>query len=68
MIGSHVHLIDGGKGIAKRAESLLEMNNIKNNQNKKGRNKYFTTLDPVKFSKVSSLLLRKRIKAQKVKI
>ncbi len=68
MLGSGVKLIDGGKGIAKRAKSLLHANRSKNNQKNIGKNLYFTTSDPLKFSQVSTLLLKKQIKAGKVVI
>ncbi len=68
MLGSRVKLIDGGRGIAKRARSLLVTNHLSNTQKSKGKNIYFTTSDSFKFSQVSSLLLKKPIKAKKVRI
>lgn len=68
MLGSRIKLIDGGKGIAKRTKSLLVANQAKNKKKKRGKTIYFTTSDPLKFSRVSTLLLKKPIKAKKVAI
>ncbi len=68
MVGKKVKLLDSGKAIARRVQSLLEINNIENSQKKHGKNLYFTTGDEAKFSTVASLLLKAKIKAKKVKI
>ncbi len=68
IVGSNVTLIDSGNAIAKHTKSLLANNFLENNQKKPGETLYFTTGDPAKFSKVSSILLKNKIKAKKVKI
>jgi glutamate racemase len=68
IFGSHIKLIDGGKAIARQTKLLLKTNLISNNQKKLGEIVYFTTLDPLKFSKIASILLKAPIKARKVKI
>ena len=73
-------LIDSGRAIARRTQSLLRTYSMKNNHSsrtkltteqvkkKKGKTLYFTTGDSVKFSKVASKLLRHHVQAQKIKI
>lgn len=68
IVGSGVNLIDSGNAIARHTKSLLVNNILENSQKKNGKTIYFTTGDPVKFSKVASLLLKEQIKAKKVKI
>ena len=68
IVGPSVNLIDSGSAIAKHTKSLLVNNILENSQKKNGKTVYFTTGDPVKFSKVASLLLKEQIKAKKVKI
>ncbi len=60
ILGSKVKLVDSGKAIAVRTKSLLQKNKILNKS--KGRDTYLTTGSPVKFSKVASKLLKKKIK------
>lgn len=68
IFGPGVKLLDGGKAIAKQTKVLLENNHIKNKEKKKGETLYFTTGDPLKFSKVASKLLKAKVKAKKIKI
>ena len=68
IVGLHVKLVDGNKGIAKRTKNLLKINKIMNTQKRKGETTFFTTKDPQKFTKVASDLLGYRLKARKVKI
>lgn len=56
-------IIDSGKAIAKRIKSLLNENNSLSS--KKGKDLYFTTQNPQKFSTVASILLKTRINASK---
>ncbi len=68
IVGNEVELLDSGKAIAKQTRFLLLKHKIKNkNTSKKGRAIYLTTGNPLKFSKVSSLLLETKIKAKKIK-
>lgn len=68
ILGSKIKLIDSGKAIARRTESLLETHNIKNEQKRAGKSIYFTTSDAPKFSKVTSKLIQERVKAKMVRI
>lgn len=68
VVGPKVDLLDSGEAIARQAQSLLYSHNIKNKQKISGKTFYFTTGDALKFSKVATLLLESKIKAQKVKI
>lgn len=68
MLGSHVNLIDSGKAIAKYTKTLILTNNFKNKEKRNGKTLYFTTGDSVKFAKVATTLLKKKIKAKSVKI
>lgn len=67
-IGRPIQLIDGGKAIAKQTNNLLMNHFLENNQKNKGKTIYFTTGDSLKFSKVASKLLKKKIISKKVKI
>lgn len=68
IINKKVALIDSGSAIAKQTKFLLSTYHIKNKQKKSGEVIYFTTLNPLKFSKVASLLLNNKIKAKEAKI
>lgn len=68
MLGNKVKLLDSGKAIAKRTQTLLKSHNSKNNQKTKGKSVYFTTGNSTKFSKVASSLLKSKIKSKKVNI
>lgn len=68
ILGPRVELLDGNKAIAKRAKTLLLRYFLKNRQKKYGKTLYFSTGDAVKFSKVASKLLKKKVEAKKVKI
>lgn len=68
IMGKRIKLLDGGKAIARRTKSLLKTNSIANNQKRSGKTIYFTTSDPIKFSKVASILLKDEIEAKKVSI
>lgn len=68
ILGPRVKLIDSGKAIAKHTKTLLVSHFLQNIKKEKGSTLYFTTGDPVKFSKVASLLLKTKIKAKKVLI
>lgn len=68
ILGSKIKLIDSGKAIARRTESLLETHNIKNEQKRAGKSTYFTTGDYNKFSQVASKLMKSRVQTQKIKI
>lgn len=63
-----IELIDGGKAIARQTNNLLMNNFLENNKKNKGDTIYFTTGDPVKFSKVATKLLRTKVQAKKVEI
>lgn len=67
-IGRPIELIDGGKAIAKQTNNLLMNNFLENDLTNKGNTLYFTTGDPLKFSKVAGKLLKSKIQAKKVKI
>ena len=67
IIGSQIKLLDSGKAIARRAQSLLKINLTANNQKKLGKTLYYTTSNSVKFSEVASMLLKTKIKAKQVK-
>ena len=66
VLGKKVKLIDSGKAIARRTQDLLRKNRISNS--KGGKTLYFTTSNPVKFSRVASKLLGKRVEAKRVAI
>lgn len=68
IIGSRVKLLDSGKAIAKHSKSLLASGNIKSKGKTRGKTIYFTTGNFAKFSKVASLLLKRKVQAKKVKI
>ena len=60
-LGPKIKIVDSGEAVAKRIKEVL----IKNNSQaaKKGKAIYYTSLNPQSFSKVSSILLKRRIKA-----
>ncbi len=64
ILGPRVKLVDSGKAIAKRTQSLLGTNKIFNKG--KGRTIYFTTGNAKKFEKVASKLLKQKVFAKKV--
>ena len=66
IVGSEVKLLDSGKAIAKYTKTLLQKKLLENEQDESGKTIYFTTLDPLKFSKVASLLLKDKIEAKGV--
>lgn len=68
ILGSRVRLVDSGEAIAKHTKTLLISNKMKNFQKKKSKSIYFTTGNPVKFTKVASTLLKTRVKAGRVAI
>ena len=68
IVGRKVKLLDSGKAIARRTKSLLSSNFLANKQKKNGKTIYFTTLNPSNFSKVASILLKKKIESKKVTI
>jgi glutamate racemase len=69
IVGRKVSLLDSGKAIAKQTKVLLVKHGIKNNFSKnKGKVDYFTTGNPLKFSKVANILLQKEIMAKKIKV
>jgi len=68
IVGSRIALIDSGKALAKRTQSLLRNHFIENSRKKNGETFYFTTGNSEKFSKVASRLLKYQVKAKKVKI
>ena len=68
IIKKPIKLIDGGRAIARQTGSLLANHFLENNEKKAGETLYFTTGNPVKFSKVASKLLRKNIQAKKAVI
>jgi len=63
-LGPSVKIIDSGKAIAKRTLSLLENSNSLNTQG--GKSHYLTTGDGKIFSKVASVLMKKRISANHI--
>ncbi len=67
-VGPRIKLIDGNKAIAKQAKVLLQTHQIKNSQKKLGTTLYFSTGNPIKFSRVAGKLLGKKIKAKRVLI
>jgi len=68
IVGSRIKLIDSGQAIAKQTQVLLLRHRVKNNQQKEGKTIYFTTGNPINFSKVASKLLKTKIQAKKVAI
>jgi len=63
-----VKLIDGGLAIAKQTQFLLKKHSLENKEKEKGETIYLTTRDSQRFSRVATKLLKKKIKAEKVKI
>lgn len=63
-----IKLIDGGKAIARQTGTLLRKYSLNNSSIKKGKSTFFSTGDYHKFTQVASKLLKRRIKAEKVKI
>jgi len=68
ILGSRIQIVDSGEAVAKQTRSLLLTNKMKKNPRSRGANLYFTTGDSAQFSKVASKLLKKKVKAKKVKI
>lgn len=65
-VGSKIKLIDSGKAIARRVDSLLsEAGNLGNSS---GGTTYLTTGDPERFASVASVLLKEKISAKKLEI
>ncbi len=65
-LGSNVKVIDSGYAIAKRVKFLLKENSL--SASRKGKDFYFTTLNPKKFSQVASTLLQYKISSKKAYI
>lgn len=66
IVGKDIKLVDSGKAIAKRASAILRETNAFNNS--KGKTDFYTTGDPKQFSKVASILLKKRVQTKRVKL
>lgn len=63
-IGPDIKIIDSGKAIAKRTLSLLEKSSSLNDQG--GKSYYLTTGDSKVFSKVASILMKKKVLTQHI--
>lgn len=66
ILGPKVKLVDSGKAIARRTESLLKSGKILDKG--RGQVSYYTTGNAQKFSKVASLLLKTKVVANSVKL
>ncbi len=62
-INSKVSIVDSGSAVAKRVSAVLRNKNI--SANTKSRDLFFTTGSPIKFSEVTSILLKNKITASK---
>ena len=63
LVGPNVKIIDSGRAIAKRTKFILQKMDALSKDNT--LDVYYTTDDPQKFSKVASVLLGRKISAQK---
>ena len=63
LVGVNVKIIDSGRAIAKRTKFILQKMDALSKDNT--LDVYYTTDDPQKFSKVASVLLGRKISAQK---
>ena len=64
ILGPRIKLVDSGKAIAKRTQSLLKTHKILNKE--KSKTQYFTTGDAKKFEKVALKLLKEKVVAKRV--
>lgn len=61
VFGNNVQLVDSGKAIAKHTKNTLK--NLKKLGKSGGKTEYYTTGNPMLFSKTASILLKKSVKA-----
>ena len=68
ILGSKIKLIDGGNAIARRTKWWLETKRTKNKRKGRKKTVYLTTGNSAKFSKVAGVLLKSRIRGEKINI
>lgn len=66
IVGKDIKLIDSGKTIAKNTNVILHKINAVNDSGYK--TDFYTTGDPKQFSKVASILLKKRVEARHIEL
>lgn len=66
IVGKHIKLVDSGKAIAKSTSAILHETNAINDSGRK--TDFYTTGEAKQFSKVASILLKKRVSARHIEL
>lgn len=65
VMGKNTRLVDSAEEVAREARSVLEANGLLNNSARPGRQKFFVSDEPPRFTKMAEKFLRRRIKCAK---